>query len=718
MASLYGHFFKPSLFGVPYEEPEEHLLDMVRCCELLLYAYLTGLRAGRGGAERVLLLIAPSGEIEGLFDGEATLDAIRETALRDYDKARSHMDARAASSAKDGSFLALQYVRDLWKLNELELFAFALALLPRYDARFGQVFAFLEGSARPCPPSLDLTVKLFHLVERAEQVPGYHQQRWSLRQKAGSAFLDRKGEVDERVCEFVLLGGEARLESGLVKVFLPGSLGELPLREELAGELAGAASGGGAGQDTVYLCLKGCHGSGRTTLARRAAERLGAAAVVFDCAASGSLRREEFFDALVTACRECLLVQGAPVLKDLDALLEEPETAERALETAGRFSSVVFVLMDEQTATAELAEGRRWLERSAALPSREERMVLWRRELDSLPLVEPVSPWDLANKFTFTPAQIAGAAQNARGMALMGRKLDGPALNEAAYSQVTHKLGEHATLIRARYTWDQLVLGKEECRMLRRACDQVRYKHIVYDRWGFDQRLAYGKGVSMLFAGPPGTGKTMAAQVVANDLGIEMYKVDLSQVVSKYIGETEKNLDQVFNEAKKSNAILFFDETDAILGKRTEVKDSHDKNANLETAYLLQKMEEYDGVTVMTTNYKENIDSAFFRRINYVIHFTLPDAKARKSIWTGIFPAQTPLDGGVDLEYLARQFELSGGGIKNIAVAAAFMAAAEDAPVSMGHLVQAVKYEMAKQGKVMRREDYGEYGFLLDREPG
>lgn len=719
MASLYGRFFEPSLFGSPYQEPEEHLTDMVRACELLLCAYLAGLRDSRGAAvERVLLLTAPAGAIEGLFDGTVPPDALRTAALRDYDKARFHMDARVEASVKQGDFLALQYVRELWKLNELELFAFALALLPRYDARFGQIFAFLEGSGQPCPPSLDLTLKLFHLVGRADQVPGYHAQRRSLRQKAQFAFLNRKGEVDERACDFVLQNGETGLESDVTTVFLPGILGELPLRENLAGELAQAVSGDGAGQDTLYLCLKGRPGSGRTTLARRTAELLDAAAVVFCCAACGSMRREEFFDALGTACRECLLVQGVPVLKGLDALLEEPETAARVLETAGRFSGVVFVLVGEETASVELGSGRRWLERAVPLPGRGEGMALWRRELDTLPLAEPVEPWELANKFTFTPAQITGAAQNARGMALMGRELNRAALNEAAYSQTAHKLGEHATLIYARHTWDQLVLGEEERQMLRRACDQVRYKHIVYDQWGFDQRLAYGKGVSMLFAGPPGTGKTMAAQVVANDLGIEMYKVDLSQVVSKYIGETEKNLNEVFNEAKKSNVILFFDETDAILGKRTEVKDSHDKNANLETAYLLQKMEEYDGITVMTTNYKENIDSAFFRRISYVIHFALPDAGARKSIWKGIFPARTPLDEGVDFDYLSRQFELSGGSIKNIAVAAAFMAAAQDVPVSMGHIVRAVKYEMAKQGKIMRREDYGEYGFLLNREPG
>ena len=319
----------------------------------------------------------------------------------------------------------------------------------------------------------------------------------------------------------------------------------------------------------------------------------------------------------------------------------------------------------------------------------------------------------MANKFTFTPAQIVGTGQRAAGEARLHGPLGRQDVTRAAYHQVSHKLGEHATLIYARHTWDQLVLGQQEKEMLRMACDQVRYQHVVYDKWGFDKRLAYGKGVSMLFAGPPGTGKTMAAQVVASDLGIEMYKVDLSQVVSKYIGETEKNLNQVFNEAKKSNVILFFDETDAILGKRTEVKDSHDKNANLETAYLLQKMEEYDGITVMTTNYKENIDSAFFRRISYVIHFSFPDEKARRAIWKGIFPQEAPLGEDVDLDYLARQFSITGGSIKNIALVAAFMAARKDVPVGMEHILRATQFEMAKQGKIMLREDYGEYGYLL-----
>ena len=218
----------------------------------------------------------------------------------------------------------------------------------------------------------------------------------------------------------------------------------------------------------------------------------------------------------------------------------------------------------------------------------------------------------------------------------------------------------------------------------------------------------------MLFAGPPRTGKTMAAQVVANELGLDIYKIYLSQIVSKYIGETEKNLNDLFNEAKKSNVILFFDETDALFGKRTEVKSSHDKNANIETSYLLQKMEEYDGITIMTTNYLENIDKAFFRRISYVIHFAFPNKDSRKKIWKNMYPKEMPLSKNIDFNYLARQFEISGGSIKNIALTSAFMAARDEKPLEMKHIILAVKYELGKQGKTLIKDDFSEYSYLLD----
>ena len=699
MPNLYRQYFDPEQFGRPYADPEEHLLDLVRWCELLLAAYLP--------------CYAPQIPWAKTWEGDADPDRVREDVLRDFDKALFHVDARARASGERGDFLAAQYVREVWKLTNAEWFALILWLLPAYDERFGPLLGQLQGSSVLRRPSLDLALKLFHFVDRTEDVGRYHAQRRALEEKLEYAFLRQDGALDARAADFLLHNGTTRLDAAAGETYLPPEEGEpLPVGEKEARELADAVAADGSERETLFICLRGGPGSGRASRVRRVSQLLEVPAVFFDCAQAVYARREDFFAALRTAGRETVLVQGMLVLRQFQRLLEEPETAARVLETAGRYSGVVFVLAEPETVTVELAQHRRWIEEEVPLPDKRESITLWQRALAALPLAEPVEGAEMANKFSFTPAQIAGTGRTAAGMALLHGPLDRRQVTQAAYRQISHKLGEHATLIYARHTWDQLVLGKTEKEMLRMACDQVRYQHVVYDQWGFNQRLAYGKGVSMLFAGPPGTGKTMAAQVVANELGIEMYKVDLSQVVSKYIGETEKNLNQVFAEAKKSNVILFFDETDAILGKRTEVKDAHDKNANLETSYLLQKMEEYDGITVMTTNYKENIDSAFFRRISYVIHFSFPDAAARKEIWRGIFPADTPL-GEVDFEYLANQFEITGGSIKNIALVASFMAARNGEAVGMGHIVKAVKYEMAKQGKIMLREDYGEYGYLL-----
>jgi SpoVK/Ycf46/Vps4 family AAA+-type ATPase len=222
-----------------------------------------------------------------------------------------------------------------------------------------------------------------------------------------------------------------------------------------------------------------------------------------------------------------------------------------------------------------------------------------------------------------------------------------------------------------------------------------------------------GKGLNTLFAGPSGTGKTMAAEIVAADLGLELYKVDLSTLVSKYIGETEKNLDKIFAAAQEANAILFFDEADAIFGKRSEVKDAHDRYANIEVGYLLQKMEEYDGVVILATNLRKNIDDAFIRRMHMTIEFPFPEEPDRLRIWQKVFPPEAPLGSDVDMAFLARQFKVTGGNIRNIALLAAFLAADEDSPIEMSHVIRALKREYQKLGKLLTEADFGSYLSLI-----
>lgn len=266
----------------------------------------------------------------------------------------------------------------------------------------------------------------------------------------------------------------------------------------------------------------------------------------------------------------------------------------------------------------------------------------------------------------------------------------------------------------AAYTWDDVVLPPAQKGLMRRACGHIRHQHRVYCEWGFDRKISYGRGLSILFAGAPGTGKTMCAQVMANQLNMEMYKINISQIVSKYIGETEKNLQAVFSEAKRSSCIIFFDECDALFGKRSEVKDSHDRNVNVEVAYLLQQIEEYDGVCILATNLIGNIDEAFMRRITYVIRFPFPDPAMRAEIYRRTIPADAPVSEDIDWDFLARRFELSGGHIKNIVLAGAFMAAGEGEPISMAHLLRAAVSEMKKNDIVVVREELREYADLLE----
>jgi SpoVK/Ycf46/Vps4 family AAA+-type ATPase len=215
--------------------------------------------------------------------------------------------------------------------------------------------------------------------------------------------------------------------------------------------------------------------------------------------------------------------------------------------------------------------------------------------------------------------------------------------------------------------------------------------------------------LNALFAGPSGTGKTMAADIMAGELGLDLYKIDLSSVVSKYIGETEKNLARIFQEAETSNAILFFDEADALFGKRSEVRDSHDRYANIEISYLLQRMEEYSGMVILASNLHKNMDDAFVRRMHFTVEFPFPNEKNRRRIWEKIWPAETPRSPALDLDFMARRFEMAGGNIRNMALAAAFFAAEDGALVDMRHLIRAAQREYQKMGKVVVNGEFGEY---------
>lgn len=338
-----------------------------------------------------------------------------------------------------------------------------------------------------------------------------------------------------------------------------------------------------------------------------------------------------------------------------------------------------------------------------------QRRKLWQHFLDlpSEPDKEITQALDeAAGQFFLTSYQIYQAAVLAKQTGLHNQQpLSRSSILTAARGQLRPGLERLAARISPRYDWKDLILPEDPLIALREIVSTVRNRPTVLEDWGVGKKLSPSGGVTILFAGQPGTGKTMSAEIIAGELGLDLYKIDLSQVVSKYIGETEKNLRQVFDAAQEGGAILFFDEADALFGKRSEVKDSHDRYANIEISYLLQCMENYAGVTILATNLRSNLDEAFTRRLQFVITFPFPEETERLRIWKTLFPPQTPCSSEIDFEQLARRFKLAGGNIRNIIINAAYLAAANGKKVGMPHLLHSTFRELQKMGRLVKEED-------------
>ena len=397
--------------------------------------------------------------------------------------------------------------------------------------------------------------------------------------------------------------------------------------------------------------------------------------------------------------RESTLLQFAVYL--------EPSSGEAPVRAAvedllGRLSCTILLGTVEPWASA-------WPLLSAEVPraSQEEQSALWIRALGEPAEVRSREIEAVVQQFDFGPEEIARAAEVARGIAGMRGAAEPCAadLRKACRAGGLSQMEGLARQIVPCYGWEDIVLPENLRRQLEEVAGQVARRHEVYVSWGFGQKLNRGRGITALFSGPSGTGKTMAAEVLARDLDLDLYRIDLSQIVSKWIGETEKNLARVFDAAERSGAVLFFDEADALFGKRTEVSDSHDRYANIEVDYLLQRMEEYRGLAILATNMKSQLDQAFLRRLRFVLDFPFPNLQQRRRIWERVFPAEAPL-GDVNLDLLAR-LEIPGGNIRNIAINAAFLAASAASPIQMDHLMRSAVREYGKEERLVTRDEFG-----------
>jgi ATP-dependent 26S proteasome regulatory subunit len=595
-----------------------------------------------------------------------------ETNSESADEATASMDPPAAIDALTAAFALSSFERDvLLLLAGVEM-----------DSKLASLCAEIAGRNRRNAVTFSLAMSVLPDPHWSALAPSAPLRRYRLIEMEGNHGLTSAPlRIDERVLHY--LAGVNRLDERLDGVLSYRTSPQWMAEEHkrIATELA-TQFGRLPTTAAVHLC--GDDSSAQECIAGFIANELGCELLILrmeDTPAAGA--ELEQFVALWT--RESLLL---PAILLLQWESEVPTATARQL--AERLHGLLCIASHDS-----LRLHRPLVRYDVDKPGPEEQKRLWIKTLGAAAGEHPAVVEEIAEQFRFSAETIAAIAHTTEAKATSeNAELSSAQLWNACRSHARPKLETMAERIVPNATWNDLVLPVLQLQTLKQLAAQSRHRMMVYETWGFAAKGRRGLGLSALFAGPSGTGKTLAAEVLAHELKLDLYRIDLSAVVSKYIGETEKNLKHVFDAAETGGVLLLFDEADALFGKRAEVKDSHDRYANIEVGYLLQRMESFQGLAILTTNFKSSLDKAFQRRLRFSVDFPFPDATHRESIWKKAFPTATPTS---DLEpaRLAR-LNMTGGNIRNIALNAAFLAAESNEPVAMSHLLVAAQLEATK----------------------
>ena len=624
------------------------------------------------------------------------------------------------SQRSDEVNTSLTQLSTLFQLDRIEELCLLLCLAPEIDSRYAKVFAYLQDDVTRKQPSVELVLQLFckdiedSLVKRgifASGSPLFLNRLVQFAQPSDKQLPlpQRALKIDDRIAAFLLQTPQLdECLTNWVEVIPPstrsysaGAPAEIVERtlRLVENSLSGKEP---ALRPLIHVYGKG--GSGRRSLALAAGQHVGLPLLVADARRipNGEMTESEYLWRL---CREALLLPAIVLVENFDDLLQDGRHSQLAsLIDAARYFSPVTFLSGTRLWKGEHAK-QFCLSFECPVPDATTRLDFWREHLnDKCAEFQDTDFIELSSKFGFTEGQINKTVQTAQHRAYWERQsTDGltPALiNEAARSVATPSLIGLGRKIETSFTWSDIVLPESQLLQLKEIASHVKRAQVIFEGWGFARNYPYGRGIAALFEGQSGTGKTMAAGIIGRALALDVYQIDLSSVVSKYIGETEKNLSRIFAEAQDCNAILFFDEADALFGKRHEMRDAHDRYANIETAYLLQRMEEYTGICILATNMKQNLDEAFIRRMRFMIPFPFPNDEDRERIWCKVFPEGAPLGDDVNFRWLSRKLKITGGNIKNISLRAAFLALEKNCSIGMDCLIEAAKRENEKIGKV------------------
>lgn len=747
--------------AVSYRDNAEHLAHELEKLDLVIRKRILLLKQEEAETRKITCdpkCFVSMGEVEALLvekiSGAVPLEWA--TLHEKIDELQKDIDARVAVSRESDVFLALPRLAGLFGLSDFEINVVLICLAPELRRKYDKIYVYLQDDIARQRPSVEMVSDLLCESEAMKwKARRFFSPRGALLRMgilqvvedphpvSGGSDLGRFLKLDPRIFSYILgynhlderlsvTGAAELIDSPLAleDVVMDDALKSRVLNITLGHLRVGEAAGRDHGKPLVFH-FHGSPGVGKYDLARGICSELDVFLLYIDMdllAAAG-------FDSralLRLAFREALLLQVVIYIDNTDFLFsshgqDEPmkKSLLKHIAHAAREFGWIIILAGEEPwpGLPGIFDDTVFYSIGIPVPGTELRERVWAGELGNVygahgpgesktggQAVEPVKELAsaMARQFRLTPGQIRDAVEFSYYHDILGsggkeKKPNLDHLTSASRQQSNKKLTQLAVKVKTGYAWDDLVLPEDKKTLLKQVCGQLKQRHRVVDQWGFGKKAGYGYGLSILFSGPPGTGKTMAASVMARELQLDLYKIDLSGVVSKYIGETEKNLAKIFHEAETSNGILFFDEADALFGKRSEVSDAHDRYANIETSFLLQKMEDYDGIVIMSTNFRKNLDEAFTRRIRYIVDFPFPAVESRLKIWRGQFPKESPRSDEIDYDYLAKEFPVTGGHIKNIVLDAAYNAAQNGGIIGMEHLLQGLRKEYEKIGKLWQQ---------------
>jgi SpoVK/Ycf46/Vps4 family AAA+-type ATPase len=759
-----------------YQNGREHLRDELSKLDALLHLQVLDHREQSVNKEAG----TGTGLFRGLYISEDDIDRVtgkkpgketgseEKTLFNQIKEQQERIAAKIENSLKKGVYLPICYLASVFQLGSFEWDTIIICMAPETDKKYETLYAYLQDDVTKKQPSVNLILDLCglsgdgRLDERERFLEHSPLLKYGLvtfiddgngnSDDTGSSkpLISRCLKLDDHIVDLLLSfeGMDSRLSAFARLVYPPTGWESLVMEDSLKQRLMRLADNclqeGGKSMQRYVFYLKGPYGAGKKAAAAVFCRHMQIPLILVDTRNlllswnRGSAA--DFVRVVRRLFRETLLQSAAIYFEDFDRLSAAKGTGPQGddsmpsacrkwiIEAVQEFAFITFLAGETDLHSRGGIEGQPLINIRIPVPSYPLRKQLWKQSLNGRFTLNPGIDVDaIANTFGFTAGQIRDAVEEAANRALLRKEKDNSGspvalhmedLIRGCHAQSNRKLSELAQKIKPKYTWADIVLPEDKLQQLKEICSHVKHRQTVYADWGFGSKFSLGKGLNILFSGPSGTGKTMSAEIIACSLGLELYKIDLSNVVSKYIGETEKNLNRIFKEAETANCILFFDEADALFGKRSEVKDAHDRYANIETGYLLQKMEEHEGVVILATNFLKNIDDSFKRRLHFSIDFPFPDEVYRLKIWQNIFPPQMPQSDDMDFQFLAKKFKFPGGNIKNIAVNAAFLAADNSRRVDMRHTLLATRRELQKEGKHCSASDFGKYYHLVQSQEG